>query len=359
MNTLPESFDLPQTMQAWTFRTRGQPTSVLKLSEVPIPRITSPNEVLVRVFHASLNPVGSAMIALLPTFIRKLPAIPELDFSGTVIQAGKSVPAELGPGKAVFRSLPPGSCLRKGMGALAEYVVVPTSNIALKPERLSFEDASGLGITGVTALELVKDSKLKQGDSVLINGASGGVGTMTVQVARNVVGPSGKVVAICSAENAALAKRLGADEVIYRTQHDPVHEYLIRTYSETPFDAIIDAVGVQSVYEHSPQYLCKKGLFVSVGVLSEDLSYASVIRAVLKIASNLYWPRFLGGVARPYLQKTVVVESHSLEGLSVLVQEGKLRVIIDFSFSMNDALHAYDRMRLHLARGKIVIKISE
>jgi NADPH:quinone reductase-like Zn-dependent oxidoreductase len=335
---MASSNDLPKTMRAWTFSSRGPPTTVLSLSDVPIPKINSPDEVLVRVSHASLNPVGSFLIAMVPAFIRKLPAVPELDFSGTVIEAGKSVPPELGPTKHVFGSLPPSIILKRGMGTLSEYLVVPRSNIAPKPEKLSFQDAACLGVTGVTAIELVKDSRLKQGDSVLINGAAGGVGTLTVQVARSVVGESGKIVAICSAENGALVKELGADEVIDRKEHSPVQDYLTSTFSNTPFNAVIDTVGIQPIYEHSPKYLSKQGLFVSVGVSSDKLSVSCTLRSMLTMASNLYWPRFLGGIARPYIQKTVTVDSALLERLSVLIEENKLKVIVDSTFEMGDAL---------------------
>ena len=126
-------------------------------------------------------------------------------------------------------------------------------------------------------------------------------------------------------------------KVVDRKAHSPVHEYLSSAYSNPPFDAVIDAVGVQSIYDHSPKYLSDQGRFVSVGVMSKDLSVASVIQSVLKIGSNLYWPRLLGGVSRPYLQKTASVDLTSLEELRALVEDGKLRVVVDSCFSIADA----------------------
>jgi reticulon-4-interacting protein 1, mitochondrial len=213
MASSSKASDLPQKMRAWTYSKRGPPSSVLLLSEVDLPKLSSPNDVLIKVSHASLNPVGAFLIAIIPAFVRNSPTIPELDFSGTVVETGASVRSDIKPGVPVFGSVPPLYYLRKHIGALAEYVVVPATSIAIKPEALSFEAAAGLPIVGITALELVKDAKIKEGDSVLINGASGGVGTLTVQIARSVVGQSGKIVAICSGQNAALVKELGADEV--------------------------------------------------------------------------------------------------------------------------------------------------
>jgi NADPH:quinone reductase-like Zn-dependent oxidoreductase len=213
MASVNENPGLPQTMRAWTYHQRGAPSSVLALSEVPLPQISSPNDVLIKVSYGSLNPAGSVLISVVPAFVRKSPSIPELDFSGTVVKVGAAVRSDIKPGVHVFGSVPPLYNLRRGIGALAEYVVVPVTNIAIKPKTVEFEAAAGLGITGITALGLAKDAGLKEGDSVLINGASGGVGTMIVQIARKAVGENGKVVAICSAENAELVKSLGADEV--------------------------------------------------------------------------------------------------------------------------------------------------
>ncbi len=124
-------------MKALTHTSRGLPLSVLLLSyNLPIPRIASPTDVLIKISHASLNPGASILTNLIPMTFRTKPSIPETDFSGTVIATGKAVSAsrELIPGAKVCGSVPLAGMILYGRGVLAEYVVVPAENVVLKPE---------------------------------------------------------------------------------------------------------------------------------------------------------------------------------------------------------------------------------
>jgi reticulon-4-interacting protein 1, mitochondrial len=215
METSDPSF--PAAMRAWTHSRAGAPSTVLSLSsDVPTPTIKEPTDVLVRISYAALNPGASIMMQLCPFFFRSKPAIPELDFSGTVVAAG-SVALESGRfaiGDTVFGSIGVGSHIKAGSGALAEFVVVPDTNVARMPVKNATDaEAAGLGVAGCTAVALMQKARLQSGTSVLINGASGGIGSMVVQMARASVGFSGRVVAICSGKNADMVYELGADEV--------------------------------------------------------------------------------------------------------------------------------------------------
>jgi NADPH:quinone reductase-like Zn-dependent oxidoreductase len=141
-----------------------------------------------------------------------------MDFSGTIVSCGSSVPLNrnLGPGTKVFGSIPVGQHVKTTSGALAEYVVIEHTAVVKTPEAVRMEELAGLGIAGATALELVKRSGLKRGDSVLVNGASGGVGHLVVQICRHRVGETGLVVAVCSSENVGWVSKLGVDEVCFR-----------------------------------------------------------------------------------------------------------------------------------------------
>src|SRR6195952_3243960 len=125
MASVNESPALPQAMRAWTYHQRGAPSEVLALSDVPLPQISSPNDVLVKVSYGSLNPAGTLLMSIVPAFVRKAPSIPELDFSGTVVKVGAAVRSDIKPGVEVFGSVPPLYNIRRGIGSLAEYVVVP------------------------------------------------------------------------------------------------------------------------------------------------------------------------------------------------------------------------------------------
>jgi NADPH:quinone reductase-like Zn-dependent oxidoreductase len=152
-------------------------------------------------------------MALFPSFVRPKFSIPDLDFSGTVLQCGPSAPSKYKPGARVFGSLIPAKAVLSGKGVLAEYIVVDeeTAPMGVVPDGMEMSDAAGLGSCGQTAMFLCRRAQVKEGDRVLVNGASGGVGTMTVQVAK-AMGAS-FVVGVCSRRNEDIVKNIGADDV--------------------------------------------------------------------------------------------------------------------------------------------------
>lgn len=156
---------------------------------------------------------------LLPFIFRASTAIPEMDFAGIVDAIGIEVPAErdLIIGKPVFGSIPVSQHVGKVSGALGDYVVVDHKAVVTSPDGLASHELSGIPIAGSTALELINASELKLGDSVLVNGAGGGIGHLVLQMCRERVGETGRVVAVCSKENSDWVKQLGADEVGYLT----------------------------------------------------------------------------------------------------------------------------------------------
>jgi NADPH:quinone reductase-like Zn-dependent oxidoreductase len=370
----------PSDMRAWIHTRRGPPSTVLTLSKtVKTPTLTSPNAVLIRVSHAALNPGGSIFMQLCPFIFRASPAIPELDFSGTIAGLGSDVPSSrnLNLGTAIFGSVPVSAHVGSSSGALAEYVVVPAHHVVAKPETAGFEDVAGLPVAGSTALAVIEKAELKKGDSVLINGASGGIGSMVVQMVRDVVGESGRVVAICSGKNVEMVKKLGANEVsffrlcfslecrlmlsyvslpfvktnltfltqvINYQEHEPVTQYLTANYSNPRFDIIIDAYGAQELYNHSPAYLKEGGPFVAVGVAFK-YTFSSMLYAALLMLKNNFWPRILGGVPRYYVGPTGIATLESMEKLKKLMEDGKLRAVIDSTWDMEDVQQV--RIRSH------------
>lgn len=155
------------------------------------------------------------MMQLLPFIFRASQAIPELDFAGTIVEVGTNVPAERGlaVGTEVFGSMPLVQHVKSISGALTEYIVLECGAVVEKPDGMPLKEAAGLGVSGCTALDLIKAAKLKTGDSVLVNGAGGGIGHLAMQMCREKVGETGKVVAVCSSRNVDWVKGLGADEV--------------------------------------------------------------------------------------------------------------------------------------------------
>lgn len=213
------TFEIPSTMRSWAVTQNGAPATSLALdTSTPVPTPQSGN-VLVRVSHAALNPADLEHMKKIPTLLpfRRRPT-PALDFCGTIVALGSSVKAsapKLDVGSVVCGAIP-ASRVAVGAGTLAEYISVPADAVALKPDLFSASASAGLGIAGQTAAIVMHEAGVEPGKRVLINGASGGVGTMLCQI---VTARGGVVTAVCSDSNAALVRQLGANEVGTR---DPI-----------------------------------------------------------------------------------------------------------------------------------------
>jgi NADPH:quinone reductase-like Zn-dependent oxidoreductase len=204
-------------MRAWTFTARGTPSAVLKLRADlprPTPSQLHADEVIVKVSHVAIEQ-GLALLMELAPHINSKPWIPGQDFSGIVDSVGSNV-THLRPGDPVFGSGDPKSWAKWGSkynGLLVEYAILPAAHVVLKPPNISFAAAATLTCNGCTAVQFTELVNMKKGDRVLITGASGGLGTVMLQVARAVVGNEGTIVGTCSAANEEFVKKLGADEV--------------------------------------------------------------------------------------------------------------------------------------------------
>ncbi|KAL7823761.1 NAD(P)-binding protein [Trichoderma gracile] len=379
------------TMRAWTFSRRGSPTDVLSLdSSRPFPAFppeaAHPEEwILIKVAFAGLNVGAIFQMTLIPAFLRSKTCVPEMDLSGIVqdvwhphaensrdpkiLNTDANTQTRFRKGDKVMAMLPASHALPTGTGALAEYIAVPARFAVHKPASAPLADAAGCLLAGMTAHQLVVESGIKPGHRVLVNAASGGIGTMVVQMARGVVGPEGLVVGICSGRNAPMVERLGADEVIDYTlhQHDssnnnnhlPAH--LASRFHADPFDAIIDTLGHQSLYLRSPDYLRPSGTYASVGIKPPDFSVANFLRAVWQMKLNEWWPvsRLLGGAGR--LWRGVSMMEPSLEDrqrIADMLGQGRVRVVRDSVWRFEDAREAYARLGGLHASGKVLVRVD-
>jgi len=205
---------LPQTMKAWTVIRAGLPRDALILQPAsPAPPAPTGTDILVKVSHVALNPADPHYVRILPSWIPfRRYAVPGIDFAGTVVAAapGVSVDSGVTVGDEVCGAVS-FMYVATGRGTLAEYISLPADQVARRPEKLSLGAAAGLcGVAGQTALLVLKEAGLEEGGRVLINGASGGVGTVLVQICKS---KGATVVGICSGANEDFVKKLGADEV--------------------------------------------------------------------------------------------------------------------------------------------------
>lgn len=301
----------------------------LVVKEREAPARLGKNDVLVQVHAASVNPKDWKLnyhLAVLatPVMIGKIAPIFGDDLSGTVIAKGNNV-TDFAIGDAVY-----GMDMRLRTASLAEQARIDQRRIAKKPPSLSFSEAAAMPLAALTALQGLRKGKAKAGSTVLIIGASGGVGCFAVQIAKAM---GARVTGVCSSRNSDFVVSLGADEVIDYTAGDYRQQ-------ARPFDLVFDVTSYETPLTCS-KLLAKGSYFISTGGDGKSM-----------FGTPLY--RLLGKKSA-----TVVVESYrrDLEELAELVESGKLRPIIDSQFLLSESEQAYARSRTGRSRGKVVINI--
>ncbi len=325
-----------QSMKA-AYITRYGRTEVLNVGKQPVPA-PKEDQVLIKVKAASINPRDWLLMRGIYPF-KKLaepfPIILGSDMSGTIISVGKNV-TELMVGDDVFGMQP----IKGKFGAFAEFAAIQSSAVALKPKEIDHSSAAAMPCAGMTSLQTLRDLvSLKKGETILINGASGGVGSYAVQIARAY---GAYVVAVCSAENANLCRSLGADKTIdYRSENFEQHQ--------NQYDVVYDVIGRSSPAK-ARCALKKGGRYVST-VPSPMIMIQSIFS---KITSK--FGLFKGQTAHLILVKP---KGADLAVMASMMQAGSLQSIIDSTFALEDAPQAFEKSQSWRSKGKIILKISD
>lgn len=290
-------------------------------------------EVMVEVHASSINPVDwklrrGDLKLLIP---RKFPRVPGIDFSGVVIAAGNGV-KRVKAGDAVFGMTNP---FTTTYGSYAEYAIAAHDSLAIKPEAISFTDAAALPVAGLTAYKAInKQIKLKAGNRIFINGASGGVGSLAVQMAKRA---GGYVVASCSESNIDFVRSLGADEV---------HDYAkwVPNPAEEKFDSIFD-VAAKLSFAKVKHVLTGNGTYVTT---------VPALSLMPKLLSSAVLP---GQKARFVLAGSGSLVDAELVEVANLVSSGHVKPVIQKVISLAEIQEAHKEAEHEHARGKTVIKI--
>ena len=326
-----------QLMKAIVYRCYGSP-DVLRFEDTEKP-IAADDQVLVKVHAASVNPLDWHYMRGTPYLVRTdsglgKPTDPRLgvDFAGTVEAVGRNV-KRLKPGDEVFGGRD---------GAFAEYVTVREERaVVLKPANVTFEQAASVPIAGITALQALRDKgRIQPGQKVLINGASGGVGTFAVQIAKSF---GAEVTGVCSTKNVAMVRSIGADQVIDYTHED-------FTQGAQRYDLIVDTIGNHPLSEYR-RVLTPQGIFVLVGAPNEGRWIGGVAVMIKAMMLSPF-------VSQQFLPFLAELNQKDLTILGDLMQAGKVTPVIDRRYKLSEVPAALRYLEEGHARGKVVISVE-
>jgi NADPH:quinone reductase-like Zn-dependent oxidoreductase len=310
------------------------PPDVLHLADVPVPTVGD-GDVLVRVRAASANAGDWHLLRGTPFPFRLVAGlrIPRFkiigtDIAGDVEAVGRNI-TQFRPGDEVF-----GELSRCGFGAYAEFAAAPEKALALKPANLSVEEAATLPTAGCTALQGLRKARVQQAQRILINGASGGVGTFAVQIAKTF---GAEVTAVCSARNVDVVRSIGADHVIDYAKDD------FATHGDR-YDLILAANGDRSIWDYR-RALSADGCYVMTGGSNRQLTDALLLGPLLSIGRQ----QFGNLLAKPNQADLLVLKE--------LCETGKVRPVIDRRFALSEVPSAVRYIEDGHARGKVVVTI--
>jgi NADPH:quinone reductase-like Zn-dependent oxidoreductase len=325
-------------MKAIVYSEYGSP-DVLHLKELAKP-IPADDEVLVKVYAASVNAAdwrlmrADPFLARLYTGLFKPTRFQILggDIAGRVEAVGKNV-SQFKAGDDVF-----GEVSASGFGGFAEYKCARENELVLKPASVSFEEAAAVPLAALAALQGLRDKgQIQAGQKVLINGASGGVGTFAVQIAKYF---GAEVTAVCSTAKMELARALGADHVIDYTQED-------FTQSGLHYDLILAANGDRSIFDYK-RALSERGIYVMAGGKAGQLFQAMLMGPCL----SMFGSKQMRAVSSSPNQQ-------DLEFLKSLLVSGKLKPVIDRRYPLSEVAEAMRYVESGHANGKVVISVAE
>ena len=319
----------------------GPPEDVLQLADVDEPTVAD-DEVLLRVHATSVNPADWHLVRGVPSIARlqlglRRPSfrVPGCDIAGRVESVGRDV-TTLRPGDEVFAT-----SFMHGFGTFAEQVSVPERLVAHKPSNLTFEQAAAVPLAACTALQALRDhGRIDAGQHVLVVGASGGVGTFAVQIAKAL---GAEVTGVCGPSNTDMVRALGADHVIDYTSAD-------FSRGSRRYDLILQAAGAQSA-RACRRALTPNGRLVQISGDSSNRWTGPLGRILI------------GRLLSPFVSQsitsfTVVPNRQDLDLIRDLTEAGKVHPVIDRTYPMSDIHDAIRHVEAGHTRGKVVVTIS-
>ncbi len=313
--------------------TQYGPPDVLRFEEAETPT-PADGEVLIKLCAASVNPLDWHFMRGKPLFLRLMAGLfaPKskvlgCDIAGRVEAVGRHV-KQFQPGDEVFGG--------KGVGGFAEYVCAGEDRLALKPANISFEEAAAVPVAALTALQGLRDKgRIRPGSRVLVDGASGGVGTFAIQIAKSF---GAEVTAVCSTSKMDTARSIGADHIIDYTRED-------FTKSGLRYDLILAPNAYHSVFDYR-RALSQNGIYVAAGGGGLATLQALLLGPVLSLLGS----RKMALILAKLKQKDLIC-------LKDLLEAGKIVPVIDRRYPLSNAAEALRYLEEGHARGKVVLTV--
>jgi len=322
-------------MKAIVYTQYGSP-DVLELREVEKPNPRD-NEVLIKVHAASVNAADWHYLRGAPLLFRLNIGLQKpknillgADVAGRIEAVGRNV-TQFQPGDDIF-----GDLSESGRGTFAEYVCANENALALKPANISFEEAATVPVAAVTALQGLREGQIQPGQTVLINGASGGVGTFAVQIAKSF---GAEVTAVCSTKKSDMVRSIGADHVIDYTHED-------FTQNGHRYDLILAANGYHSISDYK-RVLSPKGTYVMSGGAGAQIFQAMLLGPWMSRNSS----QKMGNLSSKPNNK-------DLDFLKELLEAGKVIPVIDRCYPLSEVADAIRYVEEGHAQGKVVIAVA-
>lgn len=328
-------------MKALQILKYGDLKGSLAVSEIEKP-LVKPKDILVEVKAASLNPIDYKLVKgkLKDMVSLDLPATIGYDMSGVVVEKGADV-RNFEVGHEVYVRVP-----QEQMGTVAEFVAVDSDLVAKKPENISFEQASGLPLVGLTAIQALERVGIKEDDRILIHAGSGGVGSFAIQYAK----AKGAIVyTTTSTKNVDWVKALGADRVI---------DYKTEDYKEVAnnLDIVFDTLGGD--YTFDAFAIIKKGGRVTTIVGPPDEETAKQMGMTdYKLPEKL--SKLIEEKSAVYALTWMQPNTKQLNDIKAMVEDGAIKPIIDVIYSLNDGIDAYEYLATGRAKGKVIISLAD
>ncbi len=328
-------------MKALQIKKYGEIKKGLSFEEVAKPKFGN-NDILIAVKAASINPIDYKLAEghLKDMVPLDLPSTIGYDVSGVVVEKGADV-SNFKINDEVYARVP-----QEQMGTVAEFVAVNIEKVALKPENISFEEASGLPLTGLTAIQALENVGIKEGDRILIHAGSGGVGSFAIQYAK----AKGAIVyTTTSTKNVDWVKALGADRVIDYTEEDYkevannldiVFDTLGEEYTSDAFKIIKDGGSVTSIVGPPDEETAKK-----MGM--NDYKLPEKLSKLVKEKSAVYKFTWMNPNGK------------QLDEIRTMVEEGTIKPIVDLIYDFENGIDAYEYLATGKAKGKVIISMAD